>query len=284
MTMTLRTGLSVTLWLGSALALGCGAGSDDEVDASASSAGGKADDPDDIDEAGYVFVEDAQFTVPRDHAGAPLLATIWGRIAEYSIEAPFIDRHAYNDSEGATNAPWLVHIVDRFKTIHDSWAPSFEAMGLDTCDEFGLTDDPLWVDGEFDFDALEPEQCFGQRVLWPNPETGRNERYRRVVQVSIPDYLTVRIEDPAAFPNGRVLHEQINSLMFAMAFLDHGGNCTVATSGSGEGQPTEDCDLHTLWKRSDFLKQQNDVPFAGASAIGSPATVFPFLGRAHQDE
>ena len=244
--------------------------------------GGKADDndADGIDTRGYHFVlSDAEFTVRRDHAGAPLLATIWGRIAEYSAEAPCVEEHAYNDTNDGIDLPWLAHITKRFHTVHSSWAPSFEAMGLDTCDVLGLNDD--WWDGLFtedgiNLDALEPEQCFGQRMQWPNPETGENESYRRTIQVALPDYLTIELDEPASFPNGRVLHEQINSLMFAMAFLDQGGECT-----DQQGK-VSDCDLHTLWRRTDFLKQQNDVPFAGAAAIGDAPRVFPYLAPAHR--
>jgi len=221
-------------------------------------------------------VDDEAFNVRRDHAGAPLLATIWGRIAEYSIEAPHVQTAAYNDSAEATGDPWLLHITKRFALIHKSWAPSFEEMGLDACDVFGLTDDEIFGPDGFNWDALEPEQCFGQKILWPNPETGENERSRRVIKVALPDYLTIKLDEPASFPNGRVLNEQINSLMFALAFLDHGGECT------DQQGVTRDCDLHTLWKRTDFLKQHNDVPYAGATEIGGRATRFPFLGLAHR--
>jgi len=243
--------------------------------------GGKGDDPEagELDTRGYAFeLDDSRFGVVRDHAGAPLLATIWGRIAEYSIEAPFVERHAYNDSEDATGLPWLLHITDRFLLIHKSWAPTFEEMGLDTCDPLGLSDDSVFGEDGIDLDALEPEQCFGQRVAWPDPAGGKTQRYRRVIDIALPDYLTIELDEPASFPNGRVLHEQINSVMFALAFLDHGGDCPT------QAGVEEECNLHTLWRRSDFLKPQNDVPFAGAAAIGDPARSFPFLGRAHREQ
>ncbi len=255
--------------------------SDDAPVEGTDSPGGKADDSDatGVDTRGYAFVlEDSKFSVRRDHAGAPLLATIFGRIAEYSIEAPFIERHAYNDSEGSNNLPWVAHITKRFTEIHAAWGPSFEEMGLDTCDPLGLSDDALFDEDGVNLDALEPEQCFGQRILWPNPDTGEVERYRRTIQVAIPDYVTIALDEPAAFPNGRVLDEQINSLMFALAFLDHGGECTDQQGN------TSDCDLHTLWERTDFLKQHNDVPYAGATEIGVPPRAFPFLGLAHRTD
>jgi hypothetical protein len=241
------------------------------------SGGGKADDSDDapVDTRGYNFeLDDSAFSVVRDHVGAPLLATFWGRIAEYNREAPFIERHAWNETNDGLPVPWLAHITAGFHRVHQSWAPSFEEMGLDTCDPLGVNDD--WFDsignGELDFDVLQPEQCFGQRMLWPNPDQNFElESYRRTIAVSLPDYLTIELDAPAAFPNGRVLHEQINSLMFAMAFLDQGGDC-------GE----EECNLHTLWRRDDFLKPDNDVPFFGASAIGEPARSFPFLATPHR--
>jgi hypothetical protein len=257
--------------------------SDDPGHGAESSAGGKADDADDaepIDTRGYAFVlDDEAFSVRRDHAGAPLLATIWGRIGEYSEEAPNVHRKAYDSKPGSLPVPWLLHITKTFLTIHESWAPSFEEMGLDPCDALGITDD--WADlvdenGDVDFTALSPEQCFFQRVLWPDPETGELLRYRRTISVAIPDYLTVELDKPPGFPNGRVLHEQINSLMFALAFLDHGGDCQ-----DDDGVVTP-CNLHTLWRRSDFLKPQNDVPFFGAAQIGDPPARFPFLAPAHR--
>lgn len=263
------------------LLTGCGTAEEAAPQNNAAS-GGKADDAGSAQERAYAFLPDNAFTEARDHAGAPLLATIWGRIDEYSQEAPFVDRKAYNDSDGSTGLPWPAHIVARYKLIHDSWTPSLEEMGLDVCDEFGLTDDEFFAGDGVDFDALAPEQCFGQRVQWPNPETGIGEPYRRVIEIALPDYLTLEIDEPSAFPNGRVLHEQINSLMFAMAFLDHRGSCTSATEGDGAGAAKTECDLHTLWRRSDFLKRFNDVPFAGATEVGEPARVFPFLGAAHR--
>lgn len=242
----------------------------------ANEGGGKADDAQDgLDTRGYRFVlDDSAFSVRRDHAGAPLLATIWGRIAEYSEEAPFVEKHAWDRTKEGLPTPWLAHITKRFHTVHASWGSSFEEMGLDTCDDLGANDDwfeSIFGEDGFDFSALEPEQCFGQRMQWPDPEDGRLRKYRRTIEVSLPDYLTIELDEPAGFPNGRVLHEQINSLMFAMAFLDQGGECGDET-----------CNLHTLWKRNDFLKPVNDVPFFGAEKIGEPAREFPFLAPPHR--
>lgn len=239
---------------------------------------GKADDADGdgIDDKGYHFnLDDGHFEVVADHAGAPLLATIWGRFAEYNREAPFVERSA----KGLQ--PWVLHITKMFHRIHTSWRPSFEAMGLDVCDDLGINDDLLEaiVDGDENLDAadLEAEQCFAQSILWPDPDKGgKLERYRRTIFVALPDLLTIELDRPAAFPNGRVLHEQINSLMFALAFLDQGGECK---DERGEVSP---CNLHTLWRRSDFLKPFNDVPFRGATEIGAPAREFPFLADPHE--
>lgn len=270
-----------TALLALGLVLGGCEESDTVEDGGASSAGGKQDGMGDAYE--YVFVERDRFVIRKDHAGAPLLATIWGRIDEYNEEAPFIDRHANNSSERVTTGlPWPGYIVARYKKLWDAWAPSLEAMGLDTCDEFGLSDDAIFTPDGIDWQAFEPEQCFGQKVLWQDPQEAEREFYRRVITITIPDYVTVDITKGPAFPNGRVPHEQINSIMFALAFLDHGGRCTTATSGDGAGAPTQDCDLYTLWNRDDFLKKTNDVPLAGATEVGEPATRFPFLAEAHR--
>lgn len=260
------------------LSVGCGGEEDSTSGVHVDS--GKQDGNGEVGE--YVFVAKDQFTVRKDHAGAPLLATIWGRLDEYNAEAPHIERHVNNTSPEATYLPWPGYIVLRYKKLWNSWTPSFEAMGLDTCDEFGLSDDEIFTEGGVDWEALEPEQCFGQRVLWQDPEEDEPEFYRRVITTTIPDHLTVDITKGAAFPNGRVLHEQINSIMFALAFLDHGGRCTSATQGAGDGAPTAECDLYTLWRREDFLKPFNDVPLAGAAEPGEPARVFPFLADAHR--
>lgn len=242
--------------------------------------GDDLDDGEELDTRGYGFLlDDDAFNVRRDHAGAPLLATIWGRIDEYSVEAPHVGLATFDSGPNALPVPWLLHITERFHTIHQSWAPSFQAMGLDTCDDLGANDDWFEVtdeNGQFDFSKLEPEQCFFQEVLWPNPETGALERTRHTIEVAIPDYVTIELDQPAGFPNGRVLHEQINSLMFALAFLDHGGECE---DNAGN---VSDCNMHTLWRRDDFLKPQNDVPFFGATVIGEPAASFPFLAPAHR--
>lgn len=251
-----------------------------DVQTTMAEGGGKQDGTE--AEGEYAFVEKELFTIRKDHAGAPLLATIWGRIGEYNEDAPYIDRHAYNDSERSNGLPWLGHVVFQYKKLWNAWTPSLEAMGLDTCDEFGFSDDEIFTPDGIDLEALEPEQCFGQKVLWQDPQEQEREFYRRVIAISVPDYLTVDITRGAGFPNGRVLHEQINAMMFAMAFLDHGGRCTVATTGDGEGQPTEDCDLYTLWKREDFLKPYNEAPLAGATELGEPAKSFPFMPQAHR--
>lgn len=238
-------------------------------------ASGKAHDSTvgDIDTKGYNFIlDDRKFTTFRDHAGAPLLATIWGRKAGYNADAPFVQSHF----DGVK--PWLLEITKTFHKVHRSWAPSFEEMGFDACDDLGINDDwfASFDNGKLDFGNVEPEQCFAQQIRWPNPETQELESYRRTIEVSLPDYLTVNTGEPAAFPNGRVLHEQINSLMFAMAFLDQGGNCKA-----DDGTVLE-CNLHTLWKHPKFLKQHNDVPFRGAEKIGEPARIFPFLADPHE--
>ncbi|MGH1342393.1 MAG: hypothetical protein ACRBN8_12615 [Nannocystales bacterium] len=271
---TLQTILVVLAWTS-----GCGEPSSD-AESLAGEGGGKQDGTD--AEGAYVFVAKERFTLRKDHAGAPLLATIWGRIDEYNEDAPYIDRHAYNDADDASGLPWLGHVVVQYKMLWNAWAPSLEAMGLDTCDEFGLTDDEIFTPDGIDWEAFEPEQCFAQRVLWQDPEEQEREFYRRVIAISVPDYLTVDITRGAGFPNGRVLHEQINSMMFAMAFLDHGGRCTTATTGDGAGQPTQECDLYTLWNRDDFLKPYNEAPLAGATELGEPAKAFPFMPKAHR--
>jgi hypothetical protein len=278
----LATAATASIMLAMLASVSCNETVPEADDVSDSGPGGKGDDVDaeDIDTRDYAFIlDDGAFSVRRDHAGAPLLATIWGRISEYSEEAPHIEKAAYDSKPDSLPIPWLAHVTARFHTIHQSWAPSFEEMGLDTCDDLGLSDDWFNVvdeNGEFDFSQLEPEQCFFQEVLWPNPDTGNPERYRRTISVAIPDWLTIELDKPAGFPNGRVLHEQINSLMFALAFLDHGGNCQDSAGNMSE------CNLHTLWRRDDFLKPQNDVPFFGASAIGDPPKSFPFLAPAHR--
>ena len=236
--------------------------------------GGKGDDLDDEADPhrGFHFVAGGEFTEFRDHAGAPLLATIWGRFAEYNEDAPFVETSA----DGLK--PWLLHITKKFHEVHASWTPSFEEMGLDTCDDLGVNDD-IFADfgnGKLDLGNLEPEQCFGQEIRWPNrDESFELEDYRRTIEVSLPDYLTIELGQAPGFPNGRVLHEQINSLMFAMAFLDQGGECTR------QDGTEEECNIYTLWNRTDFLKQFNDVPFRGASDVDEPARTFPWLADPH---
>ncbi len=58
----------------------------------------------------YAFIlDDSEFTVVRDAAGASLLATIWGRIPEYNVDSPNAEQHPYNDSPGSSGLPWLGH-------------------------------------------------------------------------------------------------------------------------------------------------------------------------------
>lgn len=135
---------------------------------------------------------------------------------------------------------YLLMFARHLESMHD-WEHSdnaLEANGFEVCtlgpNESPNKDAMSWGFG-FDklVDALGLVEVLGRMarcVLQKASDSGL-----RVIDIVTNDWITIDVNRPAGFPNGRLPSEQINDLIFAMGFLKMGGSC-----------PGGSCTLHSL--------------------------------------
>lgn len=137
--------------------------------------------------------------------------------------------------------------------MHGGWADQLRARGFEPCSKHV----PL-----LDIEAVTP--CTTQRLRRNKTPDGPI-----VLDVAIPDWVTLSVDKPLGFPNGRILEEQVNDSVLAMGFLKMGGECPGDTSGKAEknarGVPI--CNVETF-KNVALNPPKNDKPFVDA---------FPYL-------
>jgi hypothetical protein len=192
--------------------------------ASLGSCTGKCDE---LVEAGYVFAGGEYERV--DTTGVPLTSTsLTNRSDEYQLEAPY-------------GAHYLLTFRRYLAAMHGGWREQLRSLGFAPC-SWSLVG----------IDAVVP--CTLQR-LWPGGP--------KALDVIRPDLITLDVDEPIGFPNGRILDEQVNDLVLAMGFLDLGGTCA--------GDPSGVCTLRTFVDIQ-LNPPANDRPFQAE---------FPYLPLAH---
>ncbi len=152
------------------------------------------------------------------------------------------DKDVYNEGTPADDAAltFVDNINDSLDTLH------LGAPGMQTMDNTGLDDDLIAL-------ALTP--C----VPPQEPMGNCNDQGGPFV---IPDVITIDTDDPAGFPNGRLLSDPVMDLIFAVLLLDLGDHdIGLFTDLDGDGTPGPS--LNPL---------ANDVEFEAD---------FPYLAPAH---
>lgn len=102
--------------------------------------------------------------------------------------------------------------------MHGGWAAQLRAKGFEPCSRHV----PL-----LDIESVIP--CTTQKIRRNKDPNGPI-----VLDVAIPDWVTLSVDKPLGFPNGRVLDEQVNDAVLAMGFLKMGGECPGDTSGRAD--------------------------------------------------
>jgi len=251
------TGLALTFFIASVGATIGGCSSTD------SASSDTTDDP-------FVFVEADHWTT-IDTLGVALTSTaLTNRDDGYNDHAPYADP--------ADQAGLLLTFRKYLARMH-SWV---DAAGLiEAIDERPGRDFSTCA-GEIGFGCDEPDDscitavtpCTLQKIGQPGQSP------RKVLDVVLPDHITLNVTEPPGFPNGRppyriaedgtIRYEQINDLVLAMGFLDMGAECTADPSGI--------CTVRTF---ADMVnpdgsrglnKQENDKPLSLS---------FPYLASPH---
>lgn len=121
-------------------------------------------------------------------------------------------------TEVSSAAYHLVTFRHYLAKMHGGWAEQLRAKGFEPCSRHV----PL-----LDIEAVTP--CTTQRLRRNHDPDGPV-----VLDVAIPDWVTLSVDEPLGFPNGRILDEQVNDAVLAMGFLKMGGECPGDTSGKAE--------------------------------------------------
>jgi hypothetical protein len=168
------------------------------------------------------------------------------------------NRNRYQKDSPVTNpvaaTGHLVTFRHFLAKMHKGWADQFAALGFEPCS----VDIPVVGKGVIPCTL----QKLGNNA---DPEHGP-----RVLDVALPDWVTLSIDKPRGFPNGRWLDEQVNDTVLAMGFLKMGGRCPGDKSELAkkkDGVPM--CNVETF-KNIKLNPPKNDKEF-GAT--------FPYLAR-----
>lgn len=219
---------------------------------------------------GYRFTSSSDYVI-IDTLGVALTSTaLTNRDDAYNDKAPYGDSllqkailltfrkylarmHSWANREG------LLAAIDVWPGRDFSSCAGEIGLGCDAPDDGCIT-------------AVTP--CTLQKVSQPG-QSGR-----KVLDVVLPDHITIDVREPPGFPNGRppyrvgsngaLLYEQINDLVLAMGFLDMGGECTADPSGVCTVRTF--ADMRNPDGSRGLNKQENDVPL-------DPE--FPYLAAPH---
>lgn len=178
----------------------------------------------------------------------------------------------------------LLSFVKMLRGLHSYWHDQLASLGFEPCSPklpiIGVPVLGLSVD------------CTLQRFRF---DEDKNELGPRTIDVVIPDYITLDIDEPLRFPNGRTPWESISDKILSMGFLKQGGKCpgldrtagvsdavkkrvprddderysvTLADGTTLKGQPI--CTIETFTDIG-LQVQQNDRPFKKGT--------FPYLAE-----
>ncbi len=161
-----------------------------------------------------------------------------------------------NDSPVTTVGGAVYHLITfrhYLAKMHGGWAAQLRAKGFEPCSQHV----PI-----LDIEAVIP--CTLQSLRRNHDPNGPI-----VLDVAIPDWVTLSVDKPLGFPNGRILDEQVNDTVLAMGFLKMGGACPGDTSGKADlnaaGVPI--CNVETF-KNVALNPPHNDRAFSAT---------FPYL-------
>lgn len=225
----------------------------------------------------YQFVEAKQWEIV-DALGVALTSTaLTNRDDSYNDDAP------YGDS---ITQKAVLFTFRRYLASMHSWV---DEAGLLGGIDVQYTDDPPNPGPDFSPCADEigfgcddgDDKCITAVVPCTLQKISQDDQEpRKVLDVVLPDYITIDVTETPGFPNGRpiykigpngeLIYEQINDLVIAMGFLEMGGECSA--------DPTGICSVRTFsdMKNPDgsrgMNKQENDVEFNRE---------FPYLAGPH---
>lgn len=165
------------------------------------------------------------------------------------------DNHNKYQNAAPFVAGYLLTFRHFLSKMHGAWAAQLRATGFEPCsDEIPV----------IDVTAVIP--CTIQKLRRNATPEGP-----RVLDVVIPDWVTLSVDKPLGFPNGRILDEQVTDAVLAMGFLKMGGKCPGDTSNKAEkdanGVPI--CNIETFRNMS-LNPPKNDRAFS---------STFPYLAR-----
>jgi hypothetical protein len=219
-----------------ALTFACGSEAGSTSDDGGIPADGKLDD----DSTGFHFAfseEPAEaYTVKIDHLGLSLITTV------------ALHRSDAANCRGVNNQLGLFDLYRGFVEIQRMWADEIEAAGYPVC-VIGGGRAPTEASI---LDYLRGIPCTSQRVYRMLP-SGERIGGMTVLDLVTPDFVTIDVDEPGGFPNGRRPDDQITDLVLAMGLVD----LSTMTVDQVHLNPPE-----------------NDVPFPEG---------FPYLAPAHSD-
>lgn len=273
-----------TCVLGLMLALGCSGETENAPPAEAppdgigvaggDPTGGLADGKADRSEGGDLTFEfrseaDGEY-VKVDHAAVPFLST-----------GPLQRSNAYNDLapgvasllRAGTTTTVLLELLRGLNRWNDVINDDLKDMGRRAAPE-ELPEDEVGFEpcaGELPFlnpfDDMDGELTASLPcVLHAVEPTGD-----RLLDIVWPDKLTIDLRHPPGYPNGRVLHENITDIFFAIAFIKQDLRSLTGVFRSRGNCNGEPCDRSALANIP--MNPLNDVPFRDD---------FPYIAPAHR--
>jgi hypothetical protein len=191
-----------------------------------------------LSESEFVFGSSAGEFERIDAMGVALTSTaLTNRDRRPDGQGPGADNgNAYQNA-----SPYILKFLPTFahylEKMHAPWDAQLRALGFTPCDKDHL--EPTTIAGQ----TWKVLPCTLQKLRSNTSPDGP-----RVLDVVYPDYVTLSVDLPLGFPNGRVLDEQVNDAVLAMGFLDMGGKCKGDTSGKAprdaDGDPI--CTVQTF--------------------------------------
>lgn len=215
---------------------------------------GKHEDTDRLSQVEYIFIDGdpvADYT-RIDAMGVALTSTaLTNRENAYQLATPYIlgeEIRSKSDLIKFWNIQpdYLLMFARYLESMHN-WAHSdkaLEANGFEVCT---LGSAESMDAGAVPSGFVNLAEALGRMARCVLQET--SEGGPRVIDIVVNDWITIDVNKSAGFPNGRLLSEQINDIIFAMGFLKMGGSC-----------PGGPCTLHSLANWG--LNQQGNDPEA----------------------
>ncbi|HSO32987.1 MAG TPA: hypothetical protein VLT33_10725 [Labilithrix sp.] len=181
-------------------------------------------------ESSYEFMLDTEGLERIDAMGVALTSTaLTNRDRDLANKDK---KNKYQHDSPVTKLPAAVEHLITFRhflaRMHGGWAAQLDRQGFASCSKHV----PL-----LDIEAVIP--CTLQKL-----GTNKTADGPRVLDVVLPDWVTLSVDKPLGFPNGRILDEQVNDTVLAMGFLEMGGDCPGDHSGKARIRPYRTGEKH----------------------------------------